>query len=393
MRAVERQSSGTFKVRYRLDGKQTSMTFATKPEAEEFQLDLAKLGAAAAVRRLDQRTTDANAMTVEQLWRSFITWKAPRVRSDRTIAEYEAAWRIWIRPTFGGRPAADVRPQDVQEWVDAMVAGKLARKEKKAAAKSILGRHALLYAMFTYACAPSRALLETNPTIGTELPKKRDVPPKALTPPEYQALAAALRQINPDAADLADFLVASGWRWSEATAISTYDVEDYGDAMYVSVQRVLRRNAANQWRIVEDVKASGSARRIQLDAAAADLVRRRIQDTPPGELVFRSSTGRQWHYAHFMEDNWDPAVKAANLGRRPTVHWLRHSHVLWGVLSGANLAELSSRIGHRHISTTIDVYGKAVTDVQPETLAKMAALRGAVPNGAPKVLEAVNLTD
>jgi integrase len=86
--------------------------------------------------------------------------------------------------------------------------------------------------------------------------------------------------------------------------------------------------------------------------------------------------GSQWHESNYLTRYWNPAVKAANLSRRPTPHWLRHTHVVWMALSGASLPELQSRIGHASITTTINVYGRMLSDVQPAALTAFAAMRG-----------------
>lgn len=246
---------------------------------------------------------------------------------------------------------------------------------RPAAAKSIIDRHALLHQILKYAASPSRRLIDVNPAIETELPKKRRPAPKGLHLAEWQALSAAIAQIDPDGMDLADFLLASGWRWSEAIALDGYAVEDYGARMWVTMRQVGRRNARNQVEIVEDGKGEGSLRRTEMGEAMAATIRRRVATQPPGGLVFTTRTGRQWHYSNFRRDVWDPAVKVANLARKPTPHHLRHTAVFWGSMSGANISELSARIGHRQISTTIDVYGGSIGDIQPDALAKVEALR------------------
>jgi integrase len=142
---------------------------------------------------------------------------------------------------------------------------------------------------------------------------------------------------------------------------------------------VLRRNAAGQHVIVDEGKGEASLRRVQLDAGAAAMVRRRLERVRDGGLVFTTSTGAQWHSGNFRNRIWNPAVKAANLSRRPTPHWLRHTAVFWLARSGATLPELQSRIGHASITTTINVYGSMLQDVSPAALEGFAAMRGAQP--------------
>jgi integrase len=106
------------------------------------------------------------------------------------------------------------------------------------------------------------------------------------------------------------------------------------------------------------------------------MVNRRLQNVTGDGLVFTTSTGAQWQYSNFRDRAWTPAVKAANLTRKPSPHWLRHTSVVWLAMSGASMPELQSRIGHESIQTTINVYGRMLTDVAPKALTNFAAMRG-----------------
>jgi integrase len=155
-------------------------------------------------------------------------------------------------------------------------------------------------------------------------------------------------------------------------------VEDtVGAGVYVSMDRVVRRNAAGEFVIVHEGKGQASVRRVKIDEGAAAMFRRRVVGKSLGDLVFTTASGEQLHYSNFRRDAWDPAVKAANLSRRPTPHWLRHTHVVWMALTGASLPELQSRIGHASITTTINVYGRMLNDVSDRALDGFAAMRDA----------------
>lgn len=366
-----RDGTVTWRVRFRHGGRFTSETFASREKAAEFARWVDELGPDEAVAAREDG--GRSRWTLDDVAAEFWDWKATRVRSDRTVPDYRRDYDRWIGPRLGHRPIDGISQRDVQRWVDDMHSG--LDKRPPAAPKSIADRHALLSAIYAYAAGPARSYVTDNPCAGTDLPPKRRRPPKGLRPAEWQALAPALRQINPDAADLAAFLLASGWRWSEAIALPVRAVEDHGHAVHVSVEQVVRRNAAGQHVIVDDTKAAGSDRRVQLDADTAGLVRARIVGRHPDAPVFTTAEGAQWHYSNFLRRYWNPAVAAANLSRRPTPHWLRHTAVYWLVLSGASLAEVQARIGHRSITTTIGVYGQMLADVQPATLDAFAALR------------------
>jgi integrase len=254
-------------------GKFTSETFASKAEAEQFCRVVAAVGPAEAIARRDAAIGRGAPETVDDLAEPFFRWKLTgphKVRSDRTVADYRRDYCNWIKPTFGSRQAEAVTEDDVRQWVDAMGAGTLGRPP--ASAKSIADRHSILYGIYAWAVREKRIV--TNPCIGTHLPKRRKTAPKAIRPAEWEAIWRALVQIDPDAADLAVFLLSSGWRFSEGAALSGFDVEDYGDRLWVTMGRVIRRNAAGQHVIVEDAKSEAGQRRIELGPTVADIVRR-----------------------------------------------------------------------------------------------------------------------
>lgn len=359
----------SWRVRFRYRDRQTSETFTTRAAAQDFADDLRKHGVEVAMRLYEERLRHRESVSIDDTFEGFIEWKAPRVRSDRTVRDYRRSWDRWIKPTFGGLPATAVTGADVQRWVNGM-------HEGGSAAKSIADRHALLHAMYKWAAAPTQRLVEDNPCVSIDLPKTVRKMPKGLHPAEWQALHGAMLTINPDAAELSEFLLASGWRWSEATALSVGQVDDYLGIMRINAGWVIRENAAYVRERVEDVKGEGSLRRTRLDEDAAQIIRRRMLGKGPGDLVFTTTLGRQWHYSNFRRGAWDKAVIKAGLQHRsPTPHWLRHTAVAWGVMSGANLKQLQGRVGHKAIATTMDVYGQMIEDVDAEVLQRMAEMR------------------
>lgn len=377
-----------WRVRFRHGGKQTSETFYVKKRADAFCADIEHHGVDFAVRNRDAAEAHDTSPPLSDVAERFFEWKAPRAKSDRTVSDYRRDYRNAIDPTFGRRHVSSITDDDVQAWVDGMVSGTIAPRAFKTglvplSPKSIGDRHALLHQILDWAASRSGGrIIPANPCKDTNLPNRRRKQPKGLRPAEWAALYAALSQISSDAADLADFLISSGWRWSEAVALDAWGVDDDGAYVTCTMGRVLRRNAAGQHVVVEDDgKRDASMRSIKLDADTSAMVRRRIAAQGMG-LVFRTPVSAQnglggggWHYSNFLDRHWNPAVKLANLARRPTPHWLRHTHVAWMATTGASLAELSSRIGHASIKTTIDVYGSMITDVGTDALGAFAAIK------------------
>lgn len=393
-----RKDGGTsWRVRFRHAGKETSETFDTQRAAEIFCQDIANRGADYAVNMREVEDRDRRGKTLDEALDAYLEWKSARVRSDRTIKDYRRRYELAIKPMLGHRHLAGLTAEDIADWVDAVITGKTGartlvdrdpdtgRKTKRTqplSAKSLADRHALLHSVIKYALG--KKWIEADPCADTELPTRHKKPPKGLRPGEWQALHAALSQIDPDAADLALFLISTGWRFGEATALSTHDVDDDGVVVKVWVTQVMRRDAVGRTHIVQDAKSdAGYGRHAALDPVAADMIRRRVSRARPGDLVFTTKTGAAWHHSHFRSRAWQPSVALANLNRRPTPHWLRHTHVGWMIMSGAALPELQVRIGHKSIKTTVDLYGSMVIDVQQQALDAFAAMRGSVPQVAP----------
>lgn len=384
-----------WQVRWRENGTQTSLSFDDENLARRFEGHVDLDGPAAALRWLDTVQPSDDVITVDQLAEAYFTWKDERgpdgqpvrVRSDRTVPDYRRQYELWIAPTFGRLRIDDVTDQAVQRWVDKI--------STQTSPKSVAGHHGLLAAMYKWAMAPARGHAHATPCGFTELPKRVKKPPKSLRPGEWMILYQAASQVSPAAADVLLFLVGTGWRWSEMAALQVWQVEEEDGAMFVLMDQVARRNAAGQLVIVNDAKSeAGRGRRVRLSPLVAELVRRRITGKDLGEYVFTSPTGKMWRYNNFHQRYWTrpedgktgkddrPRIleRARELGllREPTLHWLRHTHVVLLMKTGkVAMPEAQRRVGHESIQTTFDLYGSGIDDVNPDALKDLdAALSG-----------------
>jgi integrase len=343
--------------------RHTSQTFDTKHEADKFAADVRDFRGDEAERRLYERDKPiSTAPTLDAVFEEFIGWNAGRVKSSRTGEEYRGQWAV-IAPAIGAhRPVDSITEDDVQRWVDAMVSGKVGArvvngKLTPLSPKTIANRHGLLHSVFKFAAARGQRYITTNPCAETVLPKRRKGMPKGLRPGEWAALHAALTQVDPDAADLALALYSSGARFGEITALETWGIEDDGHRVTLIIDHVNRRMAGGRYEIVEDTKSDAGFRRVQIGAGASAMFRRRMLAAGQGGLVFTNRHGRMWlHSTLYL--SWDKAVKLANLSRRPTVHWLRHTHVQELLDRGVPMHEIQSRVGHESIDVTIGTYAR-----------------------------------
>lgn len=379
---VRKDGTETHTVLFRHRGTQRSKTFDTRKNAEHFIKVIDVHGVDGA---LELASINQGAVTLDMAAEAFFEWKLTgtrKVRSDRTVADYRRDYANWIAPTLGRRPLEAVTEVDVQRLVDAWSA--------QLSPKSVADRHAILHGIFKWAGAPSQRWVTGDPCLFTDLPERHKKRVKGLRPNQWVALYSAVKAISPDAADLIDFLLATGWRWSEAIALTLWDVEDNGYDTWVTMTQVVRRNANNQHVIVEDAKSDDSLdRRVKLDRVAAEVLRRRIGNRVGGGLVFTTAAGKQWHYTNFRRDIWDPARAAAGLERPapetppgvhkkrpsgPTPHDLRHTHIAWHLMGGEGITRVQHRVGHASIKTT-EGYATMIDDVSDAALDRFAQMR------------------
>lgn len=355
----------TYSVLYRDNGRQSSQTFATRKKADDFRALVEILGAHKALATLTDHGD--HGLTLDQLAEQFFTHKAGDV-TPRTLGDYRRDYANWIQPALGRRQANSIDEEDVQRLVDGMV-------KRGLDPKSVRDRHMILSSMFRWGSARTRRLVDHNPCGETELPKMRRKPVKGMTIPEWLAFYPTAQAADPDVADTALFLVATGWRWSEAAALTWGNVADYGDEMVATIGQVVRRRPGEVGAIVADAKNATSLRSSHVGGLAAEMLRRRGEGQPVDGFVFTNRAGRRWHQGNFLARHWGPIVDAVfSPERRPTPHWLRHTHALMLDRAGATTAEMSRRLGHSDIRTTINVYGGLIGDVSPEVLARMDAM-------------------
>jgi len=400
---VRQDGAVRWKVRFRDGQTNASETFVDKRKANDFCKLVDALGGTRARAVINEHKRETViTMTLSDLLDRWFEWKSARqsdgkplrVESPYTLVRYEQIIRLHIKPHLGHMQVNLVNQNDVQEWVD-WLASERSRK-------TVADAHSLLHAVYTWANSKSRQLAIVDPCAETELPRKGKRVVKGIKPDEWRILHAAALEGDPDAADLLSFLVYTGWRWSESVAIRCMDVDDMGaDGVWVNMGRVLRRVDGSRFEFADDdAKSQAGVRRVKLGGDAAAMVRRRMADLKPTDLLLTNSRGSGWHYSQFHSDVWTfSKLKTDGPGTRERIlqaahrlgleraaevklHWLRHTHAALMVMQGESLAAVQKRLGHESIQTTIGTYGSMVTDVSD---AGLDALDRLLSGGAPAV--------
>jgi integrase len=204
----------------------------------------------------------------------------------RTRHDYLRDVRRHFLPFFGGLDVCDgeaITPTEIRRWVNALEAGERDKKDKEAwvrkpvRAKTLSNLHGLLYAIFQAAVEAQPPLRVSNPCARTRLPRTDAGIEDEMTfleREEFALVRAAMQDIcKGDAVDLVDFMVGTGLRWGEVSALQVRDVSMRGHHTVARVQRAWKRQENNVF-LLGKPKTRKSRRTIVLSPALVEIVQR-----------------------------------------------------------------------------------------------------------------------
>jgi integrase len=332
------------RVFFRHNNRQTCLTFDDPDMAEMFRAAVDRLGAARALElhRIDRapRRQVSNELTVEQ-WLTRHVDHLTGVRQG-TIDAYRGYIRNDIAADLGAIPLAELTEEDVALWVQGL-------EEDGAAPKTIANKHGFLSGALA-AAVPKH--IAANPAAGRRLPQGDgdDHEMLFLSRDEFTLL---LSKVTEAWKPMIEFLVASGCRLGEATALRPDDV----DLKHSTVRIARAWNRSNSGYQIGPTKTKRSKRTISVSAAVLEKL------DLSGEWLFtnpgrgRNNAGGPVRPINLRRNVWYPAVEKAKLDPAPRLHDLRHTCASWMIQGGVPLPVVSRHLGHESISVTVDVYG------------------------------------
>ncbi|WP_106539597.1 tyrosine-type recombinase/integrase [Haloactinopolyspora alba] len=358
----------SYRVMFRIDGKQTSETFEDQATALEFAALVDQAGGASARRIRDARSGEGVAAgNIPTLREFFDRWQKTRTDvTEGTIAEdARMAGRSWM-PAFGAWPIDTIQRDDITEWIQKRRYSTTQRGER-IRSKTVKNEHGLLSTVLTAAVPKHRP---DNPARGITIPDDVQEEMVFLTQAEFYILLSYIPEYwRP----LVTVAAATGLRWGELTALRWMDVDLVATPPRLTVVQSWKRGATT--RVIGTPKTKRSRRTVSLPPRAVAALQP-LQDRPD-VLVFRGQKGGRVHHQNFHPRVWHRAVGQANdprdkngtelvdaprITKRPRIHDLRHSHASWLINEGVDLFKISRRLGHESIQTTTDTYGHLLPD-------------------------------
>ena len=370
----ENKSGTSYRVRFRHLGANCVETFTTRDRAEKWRKLVEAVGPEAALKALDVPET-ATARTVREQVDHYIDHLTGV--TDGTRRDYRNLLQRDIAPSIGEVPLPALTRDTIAKWVNDLAGNGLS-------AKSIRNRHSLLSAALT--AAVKDGLIREHPSKGMRMPRTDHTAQEMvfLSPAEFQLL---LRHIAPKWHPLVMFLVGTGARWGEVTALTIGDLDL--DATTIDPRTGLEKEAPTahirqSWKETRGLgyelgppKTARSKRTVSLPLPVRDVVRPLVTGRRSTEFVFTNSRGGPVRHKAFHGDVWMPAAQAFEqaTGKRPRIHDLRHTFASWAISNNQPVPVIQRALGHESVVTTIDRYGHlARSDFDALALATSQAL-------------------
>ncbi len=337
--------------------RQHTETFRTRREADAALANLLK-------QAQNGSYIKPSRLTLSDYLRQWLQGREPHLR-PQSIQRYRIEIERHLIPSIGTVLLSNLKPTDIQKMHrDALDAGLSPR--------STGFIHRLLSQALNH--AERWGLVDRNVARLAPPPKVARTEAKFLTAEEAARLVEAARA-TPYYAVIALGL-ATGLRRGELLGLQWGDIEFERSTLHVV--RSLAHVPNGQTR-AQQVKTESSRRIVALSPNAVLLLRAHreqveaVQAKAGGQLkakdfVFSHPTGKP-----FPPDTVSKAfrriAKAAGIDDA-RLHSLRHSHASILLNAGANLKDVSTRLGHSSIAITADIYAHPSAERQAEIAAR-----------------------
>ncbi|MFK0002659.1 tyrosine-type recombinase/integrase [Paenarthrobacter sp. NPDC090522] len=352
----KKDGSQSFMVRWRdpKTGKAQGLTFVSHSEAETLKRLLDANGQNFEVAQHAILENAKRVPTVAEVIQEHIDLLVRP--SSGTVKTYQTMLDLHVKKVIGGLPVDKLDYRAIAFWVKSMMA-------KGRSPKTIKNVHGLISASMN--TAEMLGYITRNPCRGVQLPsvEKAEDEMMFLTHAEF---GLVMENMGERYRDFTNFLVMTGTRFGEATALTVADIDLLGKPATARINKAWKRDGQNQFYIGPTETGAGK-RTIGLNPALVDLLVPLVAGRPSSDLLFTTPKGERIVHKLYWHHFWVPAVKAAQLrGLRkdPRIHDLRHTHASWLIQDGVPIFTISRRLGHASIKTTEQVYGH----LMPEAL-------------------------
>ncbi|RJU01966.1 site-specific integrase [Arthrobacter frigidicola] len=338
----------TYRVIYSTNGVRAAETFDTEAEAIMFNtlLDRHDGNGARALRLLEEARGEGPTLA-----------ESMRAHVDQLIGVGPGTlkrYRTSIDQHFsrlGLIKTARLTQADIKHWVQEMEANGYT-------AKTILNHKGFLAAALN--TAVNHQIISHNPAKGVKVGAgmAHEEPIRYITGDQWKLI---IENMAPHYRPFFQFLLATGMRFGEATALVASDFDLTQQPALVRVSKAWKENGSGG-HVLGPPKTRKGRRTVSVPGATVELILPLIQQAGTG-LVFTNTLGGRIlsSAAHKI---WGPACLKAGFTaeNKPRIHDIRHTSASILLRQGLDMYQLSRRLGHANIQMSIDKYSDLMPD-------------------------------
>lgn len=270
--------------------------------------------------------------------------------------------RVHILPALGDNDVQDITREVLQKYVeDKQKHGSPIRHPQGLKPATIICHFHIIKPSLDLAV--EKGMIAKNPCSEVNLPKIEDREVSVFKNQDAKRLISFARPKW--FGDIILLAYHTGMRRGELYGLQWNDV-DFSDK-FLMVRRSIEAYAPKQF-LIHPPKTRRSRRRIDLDDLSLEMLARRLK-IAKSKWVFENQHGKPispWYTTKYMA----AACDAAGVPRR-CFHTLRHSHATYLLSKGINPKIVQERLGHAHVSTTLEIYSHVLPTMQKVAVAAM----------------------
>ena len=297
-----------------------------------------------------------SSMKISELCETYKTEYVDRFLKKSTQSGVNAVIKIWINPLLGKKKISKLTRLDVQKFINHLI-------DKELSPKTIRNYYSVLRGMMDFAIGMD--LIVDTPCQHITLPKKKKVEAQYYSEEDVTVLLKALDTL-PDAElqyKIAIYIILfGGLRKGEVSGLNWEDINfekhkieicrtryiNPGGGIYEDTPKTLESNRfvslpKEIFDMFKLLKAQQLEKKLQLQNKYIDSTAI-LQGEFGGAL--RPQVLQRW-FTRFREKN---NLKYIGL------HGLRHTHASMLAYMGADKMQISKRLGHSQLSTTLNIY-------------------------------------
>ncbi len=276
--------------------------------------------------------------------------------SNSTYERKKYAMDAQILPYFMNKKLNSIRPIDIREWQQVVLEKKLASSYVRNLFGSLSQIFELAIIMFNLSSNPCKIAK----TIGNRRTKKIIV----MSPTTFKYFFNSVIEIEFKL--IFAILYMTGIRLGELLALTSNDINFENNSLTISKSAIV----SNGKIIIKETKTICSNRIITIPKDLICLLKSYSVTKNPTNLLFTKTK----YSIHSEISRYCKEINYVKI----RIHDFRHSHASYLLQSNVNIVEVSNRLGHENVYTTLKTYAHLMPDMHDSISEKLDELSSLV---------------